>query len=169
MPFPDWMPRYEMCFPIESEHFGPARLHITPKGYEKDTDGGSAPDNRNRVYGIYVTARFEDESRGFKYDISDFVQPECFRELETIVAESDIEKPPAQFQGDDGYIDFRFSRETDQRLRILCLSPSPGWDVTCLRLQIEVFVKLETLAEPRQQIKKLLDLVGQIDSGSMEA
>ena len=169
MPFPDWMPQYEICFPIESKHFGPSRLQITPKGYEKDTGGGLAPDHRNRVYGIYVTARFEDEGRGLKYDISDFIQPECFRELEAIVAESENEKPPAQFVGDDGYIDIHFSRVTDHRLRILCLSPSLGWNVTCLRLEIEGFVTPESLAEPLRQIHKLLEVVGQIDSGSMEA
>ena len=169
MPFPDWMPQHKLCFPFESEHFGPSRLTITPTGYEKDTRGVFSQTHRNRVYGLYVTARFEDDGRGLQYDIADFVQPECFQELEAIVADSAIEIPPAQFQGDDGYIDISFGRESDQRLRISCKSPSPGWNVSCLRLQIEGFVNPDTLAEPRKQVKKLLDVVGQIDSGTMDA
>jgi len=169
MPFPDWMPQYRMSFPIESEHFGPARLYITPNGYEKDTNGNLAPDHRDRVYGLYIAVRFEDDSRGLKYEINDFVQPECFQALASIVVESANEQSPALLQGDDGFIDISFHRESDERLRVLCKSPSPGWNVTCLRLQLDCVVKSESLAEIRQQIGKLIGLVEQIDTGTMEA
>ena len=169
MPFPDWMSQYELCFPIASEHFGPAKISITPTGYQKDTDGNFAPDHRNRVYGLYVTARFEDEGRGFKYNLSDFVLPELFRTLEPVISESTNRECKAQLQGDDGYLDITFIRETVQNLRILCVSPSPRWHVNCLRLQLECHVNAEALAETRNQLQRLLELVEQLDTGSEKA
>lgn len=169
MPFPDWMSQHGLRFPIASEHFGPARLHITPTGYEKDTNGNFAPAHRDRVYGLYVTARFDDDGRGLKYEIHDFVQPECFHELEMLVAEPSNQAPPVLLQGDDGYLEIRFQREADGKLRIICTSPSRGWSVDCLRLQLECTVNAESLAEPRKQIGELLELVGKIDSGSIGA
>jgi len=169
MPFTDWMPQYGLCFPIASEHFGPARLHITPTGYEKDTNGNFAPAHRDRVYGLYVTARFEDDGQGLKHEISDFVQPDCFRALEELIAESTNQVSRVLLQGDDGYLEISFQREVDGKLRIMCTSPSRGWSVDCLRLQLECTVNTESLTEARKQIAELLELVGKIDSGSIEA
>ncbi len=169
MPFPDWIMQYELCFPIASEHFGPARLRITPTGYEKDTNGNLSPSHRNRVYGLYITARFEDDGRELKYEISDFVTPEFFQELERFIVESTNHKPKAQLQGEDGYLDLSFHRIPDGKLRILCVSPSPGWSVNCLRLQLECHVNSEALFEIGKQLGKLLDLIKEINSGSKEA
>lgn len=168
MPFPDWMTQYEMCFPIASEHFGPARLKITPTGYEKDTNGTLAESHRNQIYGLYVTTQFEDDGREFRYSISDFVPPEMFQELQGVIAEPDEAKSIAQLYCDDGYLDIDFQRVTNGDLQIYCKSPSPGWHVPRLRVRLECTVRAESLSEPRRQIGELVGLIKKIDSGSAE-
>lgn len=168
MPFPEWLPQYELDFPIISEHFGPAHLRIIPTGYEKDTDGKLAPSHRNCIYGLYLTARFEEENRELKYDICDFVEPESLQALETFLAESKNDESEMQLLGDDGYLDIHFRHKNDSHLKIVCLSPSPGWSVNCLRLQLECDVDYGMLNETRKQLKKLMTLVREINAGTNE-
>lgn len=166
MPFPDWMPQYELCFEIASEHFGQARIHITPTGYEKDINGTLSPSYRDQIYGLYVTARFEDDGREFRHSISDFVQPEMFEEFQEVIAESDESNSSAQLCGYDGYLDISFQRATNGDLKVSCQSPFAGWQVPCLRLQLECTISAESLSEPRKKIDELLTLIKKINSGS---
>lgn len=168
MPFPNWMSQYGFSFPITSEYFGPARFQITVAGYEKDTDSKSSRVHRDRVYGLYVTASFEDDKLGIKHSINDFVSPVYFHALEGLIAESTNQVSPVLLAGDDGYLEISFQREIDRKLRIVCTYPSNCWNVDCLRLQLECTVNPESLTEARKQIRELLELVGKIDSGSIE-
>ncbi|QDT40608.1 hypothetical protein Pan241w_06660 [Gimesia alba] len=169
MPFPEWLPQYELCFPIISEHFGPARLRIIPTGYEKDTNGNLAPAHRNCIYGLYLTARYEEEKRRLQYDICDFVEPESLQELETVLTEPTNSENEMQLLGLDGYLDLRFQQKRDGGLKIVCHSPSPGWSVNCLRLQLVCEVDSKALFDIRNQLEKLRALVSKINSGDNES
>ena len=164
MPFAEWIRQYECCFPIATEHPGTARLHIVPRGYEKDKGGRYNPIDRDQVYGLYVTGRIEDDRKEFKYAIHDFVVPKAFQSLEMFLADSTSQAPVAELCGEDGRLQINFEREAEGQLKVICYSPSCGLEGDFLRVTFEFTVNAESLIVPRKQIRELLELIEKFNS-----